>query len=215
MRLRRLPPVLLVAASATAFGAAPASAADGRAEARAQVEQARTLVDCAVELTRAGRRDEAYDAAREAYLDHFERAEVPLRLRDANLVLDLEFRFAKLRDGIRDGDSVGSVEATAVTVRQGLREVDRTLSDPGFAAPLIAFLFSFTILFREGVEAVLLIAILLGALEAGRARNYRKPLALGVASAVVLSVVARIAAAVFIDIPPLPPEVLQAGAGPL
>src|SRR3954469_12667163 len=126
MRLRRLPPVLLVAAAATAFGAAapagpalggaPASAADGRAEARAQCEQARVLVDRAVELTRAGRRDEAYDAAREAYLDHFERAEVPLRLRDANLVLDLEFRFAKLRDGIRDGDSVGSVEATAVTV---------------------------------------------------------------------------------------------------
>jgi high-affinity iron transporter len=209
MRLRLFAPVLLVAAAAS-FGAAPASAADGRAEARAQVEQARVLVDRAVELTRAGRRDEAYDAAREAYLDHFERAEVPLRLRDANLVLDLEFRFAKLRDGIRDGDSPGSVAATAVTVRQGLREVDRTLSDPGFAAPLIAFLFSFTILFREGVEAVLLIAILLGALEAGRARNYRKPLALGVASAVVLSVATWIAAAVFIDVAPVQRELLEA-----
>src|SRR4051794_27811219 len=211
MHLRRLLPVLLVAAAAAAaFGAAPASAADGRAEARAEVGQARVLVDRAVESTRAGRRDEAYDAAREAYLDHFERAEVPLRLRDANLVLDLEFRFAKLRDGIRDGDSVGSVEATAVTVRQGLRDVDRTLSDPGFAAPLIAFLFSFTILFREGVEAVLLIAILLGALEAGRARNYRKPLALGVASAVVLSLVTWIAAAVFIDVAPVQRELLEA-----
>jgi len=208
VRLRLLLPVGLVAAAA--FGAAPASAADGRAEARAQVEEARVLVDRAVELTRAGRRDEAYDAAREAYLDHFERAEVPLRLRDASLVLDLEFRFAKLRDGIRDGDSVGSVEATAVTVRQGLRDVDRTLSDPGFAAPLIAFLFSFTILFREGVEAVLLIAILLGALEAGRARNYRKPLAFGVGSAVALSVATWIAAAVFIDVAPVERELLEA-----
>jgi len=199
-----------VVVAAAAFGAAPASAADGRAEARAEVEQARVLVDRAVELTRAGRRDEAYDAAREAYLDHFERAEVPLRLRDASLVLDLEFRFAKLRDGIRDGDSVGSVEATAATVRQGLRDVDRTLSDPGFAAPLIAFLFSFTILFREGIEAVLLIAILLGALEAGRARGYRKPLAFGVASAVALSVVTWIAAAVFIDVAPVERELLEA-----
>ena len=126
-------------------------------------------------LTREGRRDEAYDVARTAYLDHFERAEVPLRLRDANLVLDLEFQFAALRDGIRDGDSVDSVESTAATIREGLRDVDRTLADPGFAAPLIAFLFSFSILFREGVEAVLLIAILLGSLEAGRARGYRRP----------------------------------------
>src|SRR3982751_6907235 len=102
MRLQLLLPVLLVAAAA-AFGAAPAGAADGRAKARAEGEQRRVLVARAGELTRAGRRDEAYDAAREAYLDHFERAEVPLRLRDANLVLDLEFRFAKLRDGIRDG----------------------------------------------------------------------------------------------------------------
>src|SRR5215216_4620728 len=183
MRLRLVGLALLLLAAA-ALVPAPAAAADQRTEARDEVEQARVLVDRALDLTRAGRRREAYDAAREAYLDHFERAEVPLRLRDPNLVLDLEFSFAELRDGIRDGESVGSVEATAVTVRQGLRDVDRTLSDPGFAAPLIAFLFSFTILFREGVEAVLLIAILLGALEAGRARGYRRPLALGVATAV-------------------------------
>src|SRR5215210_6356045 len=207
MRLRLILPV--VAAVAAAAAPSPATAADARSDARAEIEQARVLVDRAVDLTRAGRRDEAYDVAREAYLDHFERAEVPLRLRSPNLVLDLEFRFAELRDGIRDGDSVGKIESTAVTIRQGLRDADRTLSDPGFAAPLVAFLFSFTILFREGVEAVLLIAILLGSLEAGRARGYRKPLALGVASAAGLSVVTWIAAAVFIDVAPVQRELLE------
>ena len=39
----------------------------------------------------------------------------------------------------------------------------------GIGAPLLAFGYSFSILFREGVEAVLLIAILLGSLDAGRA----------------------------------------------
>ena len=48
-------------------------------------------------------------------------------------------------------------------------EVDRALTATGVAAPLVAFVFSFTILFREGVEAVLLVAILLGSLKAGRA----------------------------------------------
>ena len=47
----------------------------------------------------------------------------------------------------------------------------------GSRRPLLAFAFSFTILFREGLEAVLLLAILLGSLEAGRASEYRKPLA--------------------------------------
>src|SRR4051812_32190095 len=140
---------VLLALIAAALPAA-ASAADGLQEARAEVAQARALLDRSVALTREGRRDEAYDVARTAYLDHFERAEVPLRLRDANLVLDLEFQFAALRDGIRDGDSVGSIESTAASIREGLRDVDRTLADPGFAAPLIAFLFAFSILFREG-----------------------------------------------------------------
>ena len=69
-------------------------------------------------LARAGRRPtrspptrpatatEAYELARTAYLDHFEFVEVPLRLRNPNLVLDTEFTFAELRNQIRDGASV-------------------------------------------------------------------------------------------------------------
>ena len=47
-------------------------------------------------------------------------------------------------------------------------DTDRALEPKGVAAPAVAFAFSFSILFREGVEAVLLIAILLGSLDAGR-----------------------------------------------
>ena len=65
----------------------------------------------------------------------------------------------------------------------GLRDTDRTLADKGIAAPLLAFLFSFGILFREGLEAVLVIAILLGSLASGRATGYRRPLGLGILAA--------------------------------
>ena len=61
----------------------------------------------------------------------------------------------------------------------GSQQVDRSLANKGVAAPLLAFAFSFTILFREGLEAVLLVAILLGSLKAGRATNYRRPLVPG------------------------------------
>jgi high-affinity iron transporter len=176
---------------------------------RAKVAQASTLVDQAVTAAARGDRDEAYDLARSAYLDHFELAEVPLRLRNPNLVLDLEFKFAKLRSGIRDGDPMGEVRASAIAVQQGLREVDRSLADKGLAAPLIAFVFSFIILFREGVEAVLIVAILLGSLKAGRASNYRRPLALGIGAAILATIATWLVAAFVIEIAPLQRELLE------
>jgi len=206
--LAALAAVLLVPGTAGASG-------DQLAKARSEVAQARTLVDRALDQAKAGKREQAYETARTAYLDHFERAEIPLRLREPNLVLDLEFRFAELRNGIRDGKSIGSIEDTAASVREGLRSVDRTLSEPGFAAPLIAFLFSFTILFREGLEAVLLIAILLGSLQAGRASGFRKPLAAGVGAAVAATAATWLVATLVIDVAPVQRELLEAGTAAL
>jgi high-affinity iron transporter len=203
---------VLVGLLALGAGAATARAADGEqfADVRAKVAQAATLVDDAVAAAARGDRDEGYRLARTAYLDHFELAEVPLRLRNPNLVLDLEFEFAKLRNAIRDGDSMGDVRAAAIAVKQDLREVDRSLADTGLAAPLVAFAFSFIILFREGVEAVLLIAILLGSLKAGRAANYRKPLAMGIGAAVLATIATWLLAAFVIDVAPVQRELLEA-----
>jgi high-affinity iron transporter len=206
--VRRAVFVFLLLAALVAPAAARAD--DGQVErARAEVVRARELVDQSLATAQAGDRERAYDLAREAYLDHFEYAEIPLRLRDPNLVLDLEFSFAKLRNGIRDGAPMSELESTAQEIRVGLRNVDRTLADPGFAAPILAFFFAFTILFREGLEAVLLLAILLGSLEAGRARNFRKPLGLGVLGAVVASALVWVLATVVIDIAPLQRELLE------
>jgi high-affinity iron transporter len=204
---RALTVVLLLAALVTP---ATARADDGQVErARTEVVRARGLVDQSIAAAKAGDRERAYDLAREAYLDHFEYAEIPLRLRDPNLVLDLEFAFAKLRNGIKEGAPMSELDSVAQDLRVGLRKVDLTLADPGLAAPVIAFFFSFTILFREGLEAVLLLAILLGSLEAGRARNFRRPLGLGVLGAVVASALVWVLATVVIDIAPLQRELLE------
>ena len=206
--MRRL--VLAVLLLVALVAPAAARADDGQVDrARTEVVRARELVDESVAAAKAGDREHAYDLAREAYLDHFEYAEIPLRLRDPNLVLDLEFQFAKLRNGIREGAPTSTLDSTAQELRVGLRKVDLTLADPGLAAPIIAFFFSFTILFREGLEAVLLIAILLGSLEAGRARNFRRPLGLGVLGAVVASALVWVLATVVIDIAPLQRELLE------
>jgi high-affinity iron transporter len=208
--MRRLALLLALIGAGTLAGPALASSGDDQfADVRARIGEARGLVDEAVAATAAGDRERAYDLARTAYLDHFELAEVPLRLRDPNLVLELEFSFAKLRNGIRDGAPLSEIRRSAAEIRSGLVDVDRTLADKGFAAPLIAFLFSFTILFREGVEVVLLLAILLGALSAGRASGYRKPLAGGVVAALAATAVTWLLATLVLELAPVQRELLE------
>ena len=206
--MRRLA-VLLTLIAAGAATALASSSSDQFAEVRARVAEARGLVDEAVTAAAAGDREQAYALARTAYLDHFELAEVPLRLRDPNLVLDLEFSFAALRNGIRDDAPMSEIKSSAAEIRSGLLDVDRTLADKGFAAPALAFTFAFVILFREGVEVVLLLAILLGALSAGRASGYRKPLAAGVIAAIAATVLTWVLATLVLEIAPVQRELLE------
>jgi high-affinity iron transporter len=206
--VRRL--VLVAVATGALLAPAAAHADDGQfADARAQVETARQLTQEAVDAAASGDRERGYQLARTAYLDHFEHAEVPLRLRDPNLVLDVEFAFAELRNGIRDGKPVSQLQDTKQEILLGLRDVDRTLAEKGFVAPLLAFLFSFGILFREGLESVLLIAILLGSLASGRATGYRRPLALGVLAAIGATVLIWLLATLVLDIAPVQRELLE------
>ena len=191
---------------APSAGAAAGSVADARAE----IEQARAMLPQVLDAVRSGDRDAAYKLARSAYLDHFEAAEVPLRLRNPNLTLDVEFKYAKLRNDIRGGEPMSTLQSDVVAIRGGLDDATRTLSARGIGAPLLAFGYSFSILFREGVEAVLLIAILLGSLDAGRARGYRKPLTLGVVGALVATAITWVLATVVLDIAPMQRELLEA-----
>src|SRR4026208_2276099 len=138
----------LIGAVVFAAPAVASASSDQFAEVRARVAEAQVLIDDAVAAAGTGVRDRAYALARTAYLDHFELAEVPLRLRDPNLVLDLEFSFAEFRNAIQDGAPMSESGPSAAEIRAGLVGVDRTLADKGFAAPLLAFAFAFVILFR-------------------------------------------------------------------
>src|SRR3954447_17500182 len=191
--------------------ASPARAADNSiGRGHREIDQSRVLLARSLDVYKTGDRDRAYTLSKQAYLDHFEFVEIPLRLRDPNLVLDTEFKYAALRNDIRDGAPVSKIRSDTATLRTALVDVDRALSRKGVAAPAVAFGFSFSILFREGVEAVLLIAILLGSLAAGSASNYKRPLAVGVGAAVVATGILFALATLVIDIAPLSRELLEA-----
>jgi high-affinity iron transporter len=211
-RRRSLVSLALALAALGAFPSAAGAQEITIDEAKDEVDVARQLSSDAVEAVEAGDRERGYALARTAYLEHFEVVEIPLRLRDPNLVLDLEFQFAELRDGIEGGAPLDDIRDTEQGIQEGLDSVERALTDKGVAAPLIAFGFSFSILFREGLEAVLLVAILLGSLEAARAANYRRPLAWGAGGAVVATAVTFALAMTVVEIAPVDRELLEAGA---
>lgn len=196
--------VLLLPGTALAQEVTPAEAVD-------ELQIARELVDESMELYEEGRAEEAYTAARNSYLDHFEYVEIPLRVRDEGLTLAVEEDYANLRALIEAGAPIEEIEPVAAEVRQGLDEVERTLSEPGMAAPLIAFTYAFTILFREGLEAVLIVAAVLGYLEATRNVQYRGAVLKGVGLAGVATVIVFILATAFIQLAPVQRELLEAG----
>ena len=195
--------------------AAQSDSPDAVERAKVEVEQAGKLTQKASDLAAEGNRDAAYDVARTAYLDHFEYAEIPLRLREPDLVLDMEFKFAAYRDAIQSGAPMSEVRDQEREILRGLDDVERSITEKGIAAPAVAFAFSFTILFREGLEAVLLIAILLGSLEAARARNYRRPLAWGTAAAIAASIATFALTLTVLEIAPVDRELLEGGAAVL
>ncbi len=176
-----------------------------------ELDKSRTLLDGSVDLYASGRHEDAYTAARNAYLDHFELVEIPLRVRDEGLTLDLEERYARLRSQIDDRRPVASVRATVADINDGLDEVERTLSEPGIGAPILAFVFSFITLFREGFEAVLVVAAILGFLASSRTEQYRGAVLQGVGAAGVATAIVFVLTTMVLRVAPFQREMLEAG----
>jgi high-affinity iron transporter len=210
LRRRVAAPFGLAIACLVLLAGSVAAADVGPDEAIEELDRARSLVTESLELYESGRGEEAYLVARNAYLDHFEFVEIPLRFRDEALTLELEEDFARLRDGMRGGAPVGEVEATAAELREGLDRVERALSSPGVAAPLIALVYAFTILFREGLEAVLVVATVLGYLAASRNLAYRRPVLYGVGAGIASSLAAFVLLSVVLRVAPVQRELLEA-----
>ena len=208
---RRAVLLLVGIVAVIALAPAPAFAQDVTPkEGVKELDVARDLVEEAVALYEQGDTEAAYVAARNSYLDHFEYVEIPLRVRDEALTLEVEEDYATLRTLIEDGAPLSLIEDTAAEVNRGLDEVERTLSEPGLAAPALAFIYAFTVLFREGFEAVLIVAAILGYLEASRSTQYKGAILKGVGAAGLATIVTFVIATAFVQLAPLQREVMEA-----
>jgi high-affinity iron transporter len=125
---------------------------------------ARARLNDSLAAYRAGNRDEAKRLALAAYLDGFEPVEPMLSARNATLLAKVEQKMGELRAGIaanRDPSEIG----TQVTEIQSLfNEAEASLA-PDQASNASAFLGAFTILLREGLEALLIVVAMLAFLS--------------------------------------------------
>lgn len=208
-RLLALVGIAIVAMLALAPAAGAAGSDVSRDQAIDQLQRVRLSMNETLSLFKQGQEAEALKQAEQGYLNHFEYVEIPLRVADPQFTLDAESKFAEVRQAIRDGRT-GDVRDRIVELRGIVDEAERKLSSPGLTAPVLVTSQSFLIIFREGLEAVLLLSVLLGYLEAAKATQFRRPILWGVGFAVLATLVTVVAVHFIFALAPVGREVMEA-----
>jgi len=160
-----------------------------------------------------GRIQEALTTARSAYLDSYERVEIPLRPIDPDFTLDMEIKFAELRNLIQSNAGYEQVLKKTSEIKSGLDESERLVSGTGIIAPTIAFSTSFSLIFREGLESALIIGAILTYLEASRNDRFKKHVYYGIIIAAGATAVTWFIAQYIIELSGASRELIEAIAG--
>lgn len=112
----------------------------------------------------AGDAHKAADLALAAYLDGFEPIEPALRARDAALMQRIEGAMGEVRGAIGKGDPAGEVRAQIERLDALFETAGRALA-PEKANNASSFAGAFTILLREGLEALLIVVAMIAFLR--------------------------------------------------
>lgn len=189
------------------------AADSAKEEVRQNIDQIRVKLDDALRIYRDGDAKGAIQASRSAYLDSYENIEIPLRPINPDFTLEMEIKFAELRNLMQAGAPYEQVAAKAVEIRRGLDESERLVTGTGSLAPAIAFSTSFSIIFREGLESALIIGAILTYLEASRNERFKKHVYYGIVLAFAGTAATWFAAQFLIDISGANASIIEAVAG--
>jgi len=176
----------------------------------AELRTTQDLVSQSLREYHQGNTDQAFRTARSAYLDHFEYAEPPLRVLNPDLILEMEYRFSDLRNGMKAGQTLTDLQKIAGDIGGSLRKAESIVSGTGILGPTLAATGGFTILFREGLEAALLIAAIFAYLDTSRNTRLRKAVWYGGAAALLATVFTWALATYVLSIAPISRELISA-----
>lgn len=180
---------------------------------RSDVDQIGSKLDEMLSTYKRGSYDDAFSTSRSAYLDNYESVEVPLRPINPDFTLDMEIKFAELRNLIQVHASYDKIQSKVFEIKQGLDESERLVSGTGVVAPGIAFSSSFSIIFREGLESALIVGAILTYLEASRNNRFKKHVYYGIIIAIAATAATWSIAQYIIEISGANREMIEAIAG--
>ena len=133
-------------------------------QAPGSLDVARTKLSQSLAAYRAGNRPAAQELALAAYLDGFEPLEPMLTARDATLMRRIESGMGELRAALQRGQSADQV-ASRVQVLDGLFDDAEVALSPDAASDASTFIGAFTIMLREGLEALLIVVAMIAFLR--------------------------------------------------
>ena len=187
------------------------SATEGqKSEVRDEIDVIREQLMATEIFYELGDTQAAYTSARSAYLDSYEYVEIPLRAIAPDFTLEVEFQFATLRNQINEGAPMGDISDTVIAIERSLDESERLVSGTGTIAPMIAFVSSFAIIFREGLESVLILGAIITYLEASRNHKFKKYVHYGIVLAIGATAVTWVIASYIIEISGANRELIEA-----
>ena len=186
------------------------STGEQQAEVRAEIDFIRATLQELLAHYEGGDFDSAYAASRTAYLDSYEYIEIPLRPIDPDFTLEVEYQFAELRNLIKGQAGYAEVQEAVIAIERNLDESERLVTGSGQIAPLIAFFASFAIIFREGLESVLILGAILTYLEASRNTRLKPYVYYGIAAGVAATGVTWVVASYVIEISGANRELIEA-----
>lgn len=180
---------------------------------RNDIDQIRLNLQKILDLYKENKYDEALVVARSAYLDSYENIELPLRPIDPDFTLDMEIKFAELRNMLEQRSEYENIVKKIGEIHKGLDESETLVSGIGTIAPGIAFSSSFSIIFREGLESALIIGAIITYLEASRNERFKKHVYYGIILAAGATALTWIIAEFFIEMSGASRELIEAIAG--
>ncbi|OLV17257.1 FTR1 family iron permease [Deinococcus marmoris] len=204
MTLRRVVLALLMLLGLSVALAAPTISVPN------ELRTAHELITQSLREYAQGNREQAFRTARSAYLDHFEYAEPPLRVLNPDLILEMEYRFSDLRNGMQAGQPLGELQKIAGEINGSLRKAESIVSGTGVLGPTLAATGGFTILFREGLEAALLMAAIFAYLDTSRNTRLRRAVWWGGGAALLATALTWGLATYVLSIAPVSRELISA-----
>jgi high-affinity iron transporter len=131
---------------------------------------ARTRLKESVAAFARGQHDAAKRLALSAYLDGFEPVEGLLSARNASLMTRIEGAMAELRSRIDRGEPVSSVTEQAKLLDELFTQAEAAIA-PDEVSDASNFAGAFTILLREGLEALLIVIAMIAFLQKAKRRD--------------------------------------------